>query len=86
MKLKTIIGTAFLLGACVVPVKAQVGEQRHNFALGINGGINLNSVTFSPSVRQKNLLGMTGGITARYISERYFKMICGNKLLATWLG
>ena len=80
MKLKTIIGTTLLMGACAVPVHAQVGEQRHNFAIGINGGVNLNSVTFSPSVRQKNLMGMTGGITARYISERYFKMICGAQI------
>ena len=44
MKLKTIIGTALLASACTLPAYAQVGEQRHNFAVGINGGINLNSV------------------------------------------
>ncbi len=78
MKLKTIISAALLAAAvCAAPAHAQVGEQRHVFSIGVNGGINLNSVSFSPSVRQKNLSGMTGGITARYISERYFKMICG---------
>ena len=77
MKLKTIIGTALLLGTIALPANAQIGEQRHNFSLGVNGGINLNSVTFSPKVRQKNLMGINGGITARYISEKYFSMICG---------
>ncbi|WP_297327906.1 porin family protein [uncultured Bacteroides sp.] len=77
MKLKTIIGAILLTGAYVLPACAQVGEQRHNLAVGINGGVNLNSVTFSPTVKQQNLMGINGGITARYISEKYFSMICG---------
>ena len=80
MKLKTIIGTALLASACTLPAYAQVGEQRHNFAVGINGGINLNSVSFSPSVKQKNLMGINGGVTARYISEKNFSMICGAQI------
>lgn len=80
MKLKTIIGTALLSGICILPASAQIGEQRHNFALGVNGGINLNSVSFSPKVRQKNLMGINGGVTARYISEKYFSMICGAQI------
>lgn len=59
---------------------AQVGDLRHNLAFGINGGINLNSVSFSPTVSQTNLMGTTGGVTVRYISERYFKMICGAQI------
>lgn len=66
--------------AALPSLHAQVGELRQNFALGVNGGINLNSVSFSPSVKQKNLMGITGGVTARYISERYFKMICGAQI------
>lgn len=83
MKLKTYTHIIILLAlatALTLPLHAQVGEQRHNFALGINGGINLNSVSFTPSVQQQNLMGITGGITARYISEKYFKMICGAQL------
>lgn len=73
----------FFLGfvfAALPSLHAQVGELRQNFALGVNGGVNLNSVSFSPSVKQKNLMGITGGVTARYISERYFKMICGAQI------
>lgn len=80
MKPITLIATLLLLLACAGRANAQVGEQRHNFALGLNGGINLNSVSFSPTVRQSNLMGITGGLTARYISERYFKMICGAQI------
>lgn len=80
MKLRTIIGV--VLGTCAyaLPIHAQVGEQRHNFAIGVNGGVNMNSVSFSPTVKQKNLMGVNGGVTARYISEKYFKMICGAQI------
>lgn len=63
-----------------ITIQAQVGDLRNNFAIGINGGVNLSSVIFSPTVQQKNVMGMTGGITARYISEKYFSMICGAQL------
>ena len=80
MKLNNILGSALLLGAFSLPAQAQVGELRQNFSLGVNGGMNISSVTFSPTVHQKNLMGINGGITARYISEKYFKMICGAQL------
>ena len=80
MNLRTIIIFALLVCACILPLHAQEGEQRHNFAVGVNGGINLNSVSFSPSVKQKNLMGINGGVTTRYISEKYFSMICGAQI------
>ncbi len=80
MRTRAIIGALLLAGCCALPVKAQVGEQRHNFALGINGGVNLSSVSFMPKVKQKNLMGITGGLTMRYICEKYFSMICGAQL------
>lgn len=80
MKSKSIILTLFLLAMCALSLHAQVGEQRHNLSVGINGGINLNSVSFSPTVRQKNLMGINGGLTVRYISEKYFKMLCGAQI------
>jgi hypothetical protein len=80
IRLKTIIGAAFLAGIYALPSHAQVGDQRHNLAIGVNGGINMNSVSFTPSVKQKNLMGINGGFTARYISEKYFNMICGAQI------
>lgn len=80
MKLKRKLITVIGIITFILPLHAQVGDLRHNLALGFNGGINLNSVSFSPTVKQKNLMGITGGVTARYISERYFKMICGAQI------
>lgn len=79
MKARNLIrAVALLLCAYMaLPTHAQVGELRQNFAIGVSGGVNMNSVSFSPTVRQKNLMGINGGFVARYISEKYFSMICG---------
>lgn len=70
-----IIGTVCAIFS--LPSFAQVGELRNNISVGFNGGVNINSVSFTPDIRQGSLTGMTGGFTARYISEKYFAMICG---------
>ena len=74
----TLLGILF----CLLPlsVQAQLQEQRHNFALGVNGGVNLSKVSFSPTIKQGYLIGPTFGVTARYISEKYFSMICGAQI------
>ena len=56
---------------------AQLQDERHNLSVGINGGVNLNSVSFTPSIKQTNFIAPEFGLTVRYISEKYFKMICG---------
>jgi hypothetical protein len=61
-------------------VKAQVGEQRHNLSVGVNAGYVNSSVSFQPTVKQNGMSGYTFGVTGRYISEKYFKMICGAQL------
>lgn len=63
-----------------VPGMAQLGEQRHNFALGVNGGLNMSSVSFEPNIKQTSQSGMAFGVTARYMSEKYFNMLCGLQL------
>ena len=60
-----------------LPAAAQLGEERHNFAVGINGGLNISSVSFQPKIKQNSLKGMALGVTMRYMSEKYFKMMCG---------
>ena len=60
-----------------LPVRAQLQDQRHNLAIGINGGVNLSSVSFEPSIKQKTFITPSVGVTVRYISERYFKILCG---------
>ena len=77
MNKKTILG--ILCGSIVscTTAMAQLQDQRSNFSLGFNGGVNMSSVSFTPTIDQASLMGPQFGITARYISEKYFKMICG---------
>ena len=65
--------------ACLLalPMMAQLGEERNNLAVGVNLGMNLNTVSFQPQIKQKAQNGMEFGFTARYMSEKYFKMMCG---------
>ena len=55
---------------------AQVGEYRTDFAVGFNGGYSMSSIAFVPQVPQGQLGGMTAGLSARYICEKYFNSIC----------
>lgn len=72
-----IISIALLVGICIA-TNAQIGDQKHNFAIGINGGANYNTVSFEKHrIKQKGIIGPNIGLTARYISEKYFAMICG---------
>lgn len=61
----------------IQPAHAQLGDERHNFSIGGSAGVNISSVSFDPSIKQGSHIGPTLGVTARYISEKYFAMICG---------
>lgn len=60
-----------------VGMQAQVGKPRTDLSVGPGAGVLMNTVSFTPKVKQSPKLGITTGITARYICERYFNMICG---------
>ena len=72
-------GFAIGILACMFafPAMAQVGELRNNWAIGVNGGLNMSSVSFEPSIKQNSKNGMAMGFTARYMCEKYFSMMCG---------
>ncbi len=55
---------------------AQVGEHRNDLSVGVNGGYVLNSVGFTPRVPQAMHGGLTGGLSFRYVCEKYFSTIC----------
>lgn len=76
-KTKSILIAVALLAGITLPAAAQIGEPRDNLSIGFNAGVNYNNVTFAPKIKQNGLIGITGGATARYISEKYFAMICG---------
>lgn len=56
--------------------KAQVGDYRNVFSVGLNGGYVLSNVGFNPSVTQGYHGGLTGGFSWRYTCEKYFNTIC----------
>lgn len=76
MRMKKVV-IAVLAGMFALPMMAQLGEERHNFAIGVNTGMNMTKADFNPRIKQKSHNGMTFGVTARYMSEKYFKMMCG---------
>ena len=76
MRVKNI-SVAILACMFAMPMMAQLGEERHNLAVGVNVGMDMTKVDLSPRVKMKSHNGMTFGVTARYMSEKYFKMMCG---------
>lgn len=70
---KILFAALFLLPMTAV---AQVGQHRNDFAIGVNGGCVLSNVGFSPSVTQSLHGGVTGGLSIRYVCEKYFNTIC----------
>ena len=66
----------FLGLICTFNAVAQVGQHRNDFSIGFNGGYVLSPVSFSPSVPQKMHGGVTGGLSLRYVCEKYFNTVC----------
>lgn len=74
MKKRVVI---FIAAVCAAgSAMAQIGEYRNEFAVGVNGGVSLASVSFVPTVPQGQLVGKTAGLTLRYTGEKYFNSIC----------
>lgn len=67
---------SLLLLFCGNRLWAQVGEARHAIAVGVNGGVSLNTVMFDPTIKQKMHVGSSFGLTFRLTSEKYFNTLC----------
>lgn len=39
---------------------------------GVNGGMNFSKISFLPAIKQNSLNGIVGGVTFRYVTEKYF--------------
>jgi len=63
-----------------LPAASQVGSARNNFVVGATGGGSMSFVDFSPRIKQTFQPGITGGITMRYTTEKYFSMLCAAQL------
>lgn len=70
-----LLTTALLLLATVT-ANAQIGSHRNDMSIGVNGGYMLSNVGFTPRVNQKLHGGITGGVSFKYVCEKYFNTIC----------
>ena len=59
---------------------AQIEEPRNILEIGVAGGLNMSQLDVQPNIRQKYQKGLNGGISLRYTTEKYFKMICAAQL------
>ena len=66
----------FLLLILAATAEAQVGKYRNDLSIGVNGGYVLSNVGFTPKINQAFHGGVTGGVTFRYVCEKYFNTIC----------
>lgn len=76
MKSKHLI--LFLLSTLlfVTVAKAQVGEHRNDFSIGFMGGCTMNTMDFTPKIKQSTKSAPMVGFAARYVCEKYFTTIC----------
>lgn len=59
---------------------AQIESPRNILEIGVAGGLNMSQLDVQPTIRQNLLNGVNGGISLRYTTEKYFKMICAAQL------
>lgn len=76
MRNRSILCIISLLMLFPLSSLAQVGEHRNDLAIGVNGGYMLSNVGFVPKVNQTFHGGYTGGLSIRYVCEKYFNSIC----------
>ena len=71
-----------IIAALITSVAAysQVEEPRNILEIGFAGGMNLSQMDIYPTIRQTYNKGFNGGISLRYTTEKYFKMICAAQL------
>ena len=72
--MKKLLLALFALSAA--HVYAQLGEPRNTLAFGVNAGLAMNQIGFTPSIKQGWHIGPTVGATFRITSEKYFKLLC----------
>ena len=65
----------FIAITSILPAWAQRSDYQPEFTVGVKGGTTLSRVSFTPTVTQSLLLGYTGGVSVRYIEEKYFGLI-----------
>ena len=65
-----------LILAAPLSANAQIGQHRNDLSVGVNAGYVLSNVGFDPKVSQSLHGGLTGGLSFRYVCEKYFNTVC----------
>ena len=65
---KIILAVALFVATLQLTAQKQIFEPQ--FYLGVNGGAMMPTIDFLPKVMQKSELGVVGGLSARYITEK----------------
>ena len=64
-----------LLFLCSAQISAQKNQFDKELYIGVGGGAFASSVDFSPSVSQQPFIGIHGGVSAKYISEKHLGLL-----------
>ena len=75
-RLKVLFLYTLMVASCPFCASAQIGEHRDEFAMGFSAGYVFSNIGFTPTVPQNMHGGITGGVTFRYTTEKYFSSIC----------
>lgn len=57
-------------------LRAQVGEPRCDFSVGVTAGCTMNTMDFVPKIKQSGKVSPMFGFAARYVCEKYFTTVC----------
>ena len=75
MKKQLIKGLLLFLCMLYIPAAFSQKHYRPEISIGAKFGTNLSNTTFVPKVKESLLLGYMGGLSFRYIEEKYFGFI-----------
>lgn len=73
--MKRLLRTILLFFLLSVQIFAQKNDFEKELYIGVGGGALMSSVDFLPTVLQKSNLGIHGGISAKYISEKHLGLL-----------
>lgn len=73
--MKRLLPLFLMLFLFIAQVSAQKKDFEKELYIGVGGGALMTSVDFVPTVLQKSYFGIHGGISAKYISEKYLGLI-----------
>lgn len=67
--------TSIILLICFFATLKSQTHYESNISVGVKGGVSLSQTFFNPNVPQTLKLGGVGGVTFRYIEEKYFGLV-----------